>query len=266
MPVKSSCAIAGLTSIAASIASVLKRMCSYKNTIDLFRIRAAFARRKTQTPPDPRSDRQGRHRFGRRRQHAALAPRRYSRRKSIPVQHARRGRKRPAAAADSRVELDRPAEELNLLLHRQPRRIPGPPPAVERNRVLVAHLLQIIGHQRGSEPPAAIQHHGCRFVRNLRFNVPLDGALAQMDRALGMTFSPFVVFADVDQNMLVTHLLVLVDVHLFDARFGIVHQLQKAGTVVFVWDAHSLTLRMQAPAPASFDSIFSYPRSDRKSV
>src|ERR1700722_19532283 len=56
------------------------------------------------------------------------------------------------------------------------------------------------------------------------------------------------------------HFFIFFDIDFFYAGFRIVDQGQEPRIMMFVRRAH-LTLRMRAPAPASFDSIFSYPRS-----
>src|SRR5665213_1051669 len=133
------------------------------------------------------------------------------------------------------VRFPTPAIWTSGSFYRQPRFIPRPPSAVERDRFLIAHLLQSIGDQRRAKSAAAIQHHGGRFAGNFRLDIALDDALAQVDRAGRVTGGPFVVFARVDQYVIVgLHLLVLLDVDLFHTRLRIVHQRQKTGIVLLM--------------------------------
>src|SRR5665213_170613 len=81
------------------------------------------------------------------------------------------------------VRFPTPAIWTSGSFYRQPRFIPRPPSAVERDRVLIAHLLQSIGDQRRAKSAAAVQHHGGRFAGNFRLDIALDDALAQVDRA-----------------------------------------------------------------------------------
>ena len=83
-----------------------------------------------------------------------------------------------------------------------------------------------------------------------------------MHRALHVACVEFMIFAHIDQHMLLAarqHRLVTLDIGLAHARFRIVDQLQKS----FVMCAISVysTRLIFAPAPDSFASIFSYPRS-----
>ncbi len=107
--------------------------------------------------------------------------------------------------------------------------------AVHGNHIRVAHLLQVVGCQSRAKAAAAIKNHFCVQFGHLRFDVALDDASAQMNRARKMIFGELVVFADVDQQKLVAAIhsfLDRIDIGLAHPSFGVVHNLQKAGRML----------------------------------
>src|SRR5260370_23466191 len=64
---------------------------------------------------------------------------------------------------------------------RQARIQPAFPAAVHRFHVVVAHFLEIVRHQRGTESAATIQNELRASVRNALLDVALDDAFAQMN-------------------------------------------------------------------------------------
>src|SRR5689334_15234549 len=61
----------------------------------------------------------------------------------------------------------------NLLFERQPGVFQGSPAAVQRDRIRIAHLLQVIRDQGRPEASAAIQHQLGRLIRDLCLDVAL---------------------------------------------------------------------------------------------
>src|SRR5713101_4645991 len=66
---------------------------------------------------------------------------------------------------------------------RQARFQPALPPAVHGFDVVIAHLLQILSRECGTESAAAIQNELGVRVRNALLDVALDDALAQVNGA-----------------------------------------------------------------------------------
>ena len=113
--------------------------------------------------------------------------------------------------------------------------------------------MQIIGHQRGTEAAAAIQHEWRVFIRILRLYVALNDPAAQVDCAFDVALVPLVVLARVYEDVRFAtrhHLLVAIDIDLLDARLGVIHQLQES-RIVLHRDDHtaSLTLRQNVRMP-----------------
>ena len=110
-----------------------------------------------------------------------------------------------------------------------------PPAAIERNRVRVAHLLQIVRHQRGAESAAAIEHQRGRscpgtFVSISRSMMPLLMCTAPATWPAAHSLSSRVSTRTCGSPAR-HHLLVALDIDLLHARFRVVHQLQESGTV-----------------------------------
>src|ERR1017187_3605301 len=85
--------------------------------------------------------------------------------------------------------------QVRSLLHRQPRLLPRFPSAIERNGVGIAHLLQVVGGQRGGVSAAAVEPQPRVLVRHLGLDIALDDSLSQMHRAGRMPGPPFVILA-----------------------------------------------------------------------
>ena len=145
----------------------------------------------------------------------------------------------------------------------QRRRLPGAPPAVKRDAVRVPHLLQVVARQRRAEPAPAVEHHQRIFIGNRLLDIPLDHALAQVYGARRVPRVPLGVLPHVHQQVrrpCLAHLPVGVNIHLPYARFGVVHNGQKARRMMMLFRivCHvQSTRRMRAPTRASLASIFS---------
>src|SRR5208283_455341 len=103
-------------------------------------------------------------------------------------------------------------------------------PAVHRDDVSVAHLLQIVGGQRRTESPATVKHNLRIEIRHARLNVTLDDPFAQVNCARQMILGEFAFFPHVYQQKLLTVIdlpLHLLDIRFANSRFGIVHNFQK---------------------------------------
>src|SRR5687767_7747048 len=87
----------------------------------------------------------------------------------------------------------------SLLLRRKPRLLPRPPAAIERDHVLVSHLLQRIRRERRAESATTVEHHAGASIRRRLLDIALDDAFAQVNSARRMTSRPFGVLAHVDQ-------------------------------------------------------------------
>src|SRR5579863_702269 len=108
---------------------------------------------------------------------------------------------------------------------------PTAPAAIHRDDVLVAHFLQIVRRERGTEPAAAIQHQRRVFVRNRTFDIAFDNPFAQMNGIGKMAALPFVIFARVHEDHLfsgIQALLNVAKVGLFDAGLRFIHDFQKS--------------------------------------
>src|SRR6266436_2377427 len=77
---------------------------------------------------------------------------------------------------------------------------PALPAAVHRFHIVVAHLLQIIGYQRGAEAASAIQDQLRAGIRDALLDVPLDDALAQVHGIGNMSLGPFVFLGKFNQQ------------------------------------------------------------------
>src|ERR1017187_3385512 len=91
--------------------------------------------------------------------------------------------------------------QVRSLLHRQPRLLPRFPSAIERNGAGIAHLLQVVGGQRGAVSAAAVEHQPRVLVRHLSFNIALDDSLPQVYRAGRVPGRPFVILAHIHQHV-----------------------------------------------------------------
>src|SRR5580700_1718418 len=123
---------------------------------------------------------------------------------------------------------------------------PVPNPAVHRNHVGVAHLLQIVGGQRRAESAAAVKHNLRSKVRHPGLYVALDDALTQMNRARKVILGKFALFTHVHQDELfaaIQPLLHCIDVGFAYACLGVVHDLQKARRMLV---GHKLLLPVSA--------------------
>jgi hypothetical protein len=72
--------------------------------------------------------------------------------------------------------------------------------AIHRDHVRVSHLLQIVGSERGAEPTTAIENHFRIELGHALFDVTLDHAFAQMNRAGQVILGKFAFFPDIDQE------------------------------------------------------------------
>src|SRR5208282_6641564 len=77
---------------------------------------------------------------------------------------------------------------------------PAAPAAIHGENVGVAHLLQIVRHQRGAESAPAVKHDGSRLARQGILNVALDDALAQVNGAGQMAFGPFAILSNINEG------------------------------------------------------------------
>lgn len=135
-----------------------------------------------------------------------------------------------------------------LGFERQPRILQRPPPAIEGNRPRVAHLAQVIRHQRRPEAAAAIEHQLCGLVRHLRLDIALDHALAQVDSALHMARRPFALLAHIHQHMGLLNLgLIRGQIDLRHAGLGICHQSQESFVVFHALIIHPVTSNSKLP-------------------
>src|ERR1017187_9953594 len=73
----------------------------------------------------------------------------------------------------------------------QARLLQRSPAAIQRNRILIAHLPQVVCNQRGTESAAAIKDQSRFLVRNLSFDIALDHALAHVDRTFDVARGEF---------------------------------------------------------------------------
>src|SRR5215472_6338588 len=108
----------------------------------------------------------------------------------------------------------------DFLLEFEARSLQRAPSAVKRNRILIAHLLQIVRHERGTKTATAVKHESRVLIGVLCFDVALDDALTHMHGTLDVTGGEFVILARIDKNMLFAarqHLFVAVDVRFANA-------------------------------------------------
>src|SRR5437660_897897 len=89
--------------------------------------------------------------------------------------------------------------------------VPAAPAAVHGDRVLVPHLLQIVGSESRAEAAAAVEDHFLVLVRDRGFDVAFDDAFAEVDRTLDVPLRPLAIFADVDQGKLFARVHALFD-------------------------------------------------------
>src|SRR5580692_9370517 len=122
-------------------------------------------------------------------------------------------------------------EKLNLRLGQRISLFPPVAnPAVHRDHLGVAHLLQIIGGKRRSEASAAIKYHLRIQIRYARLNVTFDDAFAQVNRAWQVVLGEFALFSHVHQQKCITAVdspLHFFGIRLANPRFGVVHNFQK---------------------------------------
>src|SRR5689334_21475603 len=136
----------------------------------------------------------------------------------------RRGAPRPAGWAAASLGRDR-----------QPARGPAAPAAVERDGVRVAHLLQVVAHERAAESAAAVADDRRVLLRDRLFDVALDRALAHVVRTGQMALLPLVVFARVEQHEALAGaqtLDALVDGVLAHARLRVLHECEEPRRMV----------------------------------
>jgi len=112
---------------------------------------------------------------------------------------------------------------------------PGAPAAVHGDDVFVAHFLEIVGGERGTETAAAIENERGVFIGDGCFDVALDDASAEMDSTGNVALGPFVVLARVDENHFFAGIEALLDfakIGFLDSRFGVVDDGEKCGRVM----------------------------------
>src|SRR5262249_52142211 len=88
----------------------------------------------------------------------------------------------------------------SALFRRQPRFVPSAPTAIHRLHVRVAHLLQVVRHQRRPESPSAVQDHFRTGFRHALLDVAFDHSAAHVHGAGQVSFRPFVVFPHIHQQ------------------------------------------------------------------
>ncbi len=104
---------------------------------------------------------------------------------------------------------------------------------VDRDNVGVAHFLEIIGHERGTESAAAIAENARLGIRDTLLDIALDNALAEMNRAGSVAGMPFAFLANVDQidaGLLGFDIRVM-NGNFFDAIFCIIDQFKELRAV-----------------------------------
>jgi hypothetical protein len=72
-------------------------------------------------------------------------------------------------------------------------------PPIHRNDIGVAHQAYTVRSQHRPVPASAIQHDRLLRIRQHRFNIPLNDALAEVNRPGRMVLRIFIIFADVDE-------------------------------------------------------------------
>src|SRR5258708_33796329 len=77
---------------------------------------------------------------------------------------------------------------------------PAFPAAVHGDHVFVTHFLQVVGGESRPESPAAVEHNGCRSVRNTLLYVALDDSFAEINCSGHMPASPFALFTHVHKR------------------------------------------------------------------
>ena len=107
--------------------------------------------------------------------------------------------------------------------------------AIHRDHVGVAHLLQVVGGECGTEPASAVEDHlGAKFGYTC-FNVSFDDSLAQMNRAGQMVFGELTLFAHVDEQEFVAPIhpfLHFVHIRFPNACLRVVNDLKKPRRVL----------------------------------
>src|SRR5712691_1970373 len=73
---------------------------------------------------------------------------------------------------------------------------------VHRKNIGIAHFLQVVGCQGGTEAAAAIEDERSIEIGVLPFDIALDNPLAQMDRAGNMSLVVFAILADINEDKL----------------------------------------------------------------
>src|SRR5580704_17358187 len=123
------------------------------------------------------------------------------------------------------------AKELFRGFRRKSRFGPGAPPAVHGNAIRVAHFLQVIRGERGTETAAAIEDQRRGLVRNRLFDVAFDHSLAEMNSARQVATRPLVVFAHIHESEFfsgVQPLLYLSKIQFFHASLRVIDNRQKS--------------------------------------
>src|ERR1700690_246430 len=108
---------------------------------------------------------------------------------------------------------------------------PAAPAAVHGDYVCVAHFLEIVGGECGAEAAAAIEDYRRVVIGDGFFDVALDYAFAEMDRAGDVAVGPFEIFAGVNEYKFlagIDALFYFFVVHFLHAALCILHQLQKS--------------------------------------
>src|ERR1700685_219557 len=103
--------------------------------------------------------------------------------------------------------------------------------AIHRHHIGVAHLLQIVCCERGTETAAAIENHLRVYFRYARFNVAFDDPLAQVNRTRQVILGELAFFAHVDEQEFTAaahSCFYFVDSRFAHASLRIVNDFQKA--------------------------------------
>src|SRR5438552_5955659 len=87
-----------------------------------------------------------------------------------------------------------------LFLDRPPFGEPAAEPARQRADVPVAHLLEVVAHERAAKAAAAVADDRRVLVGDLLLDVALDDSLAQMDGAADARLVPLAILARVHEH------------------------------------------------------------------
>src|SRR5580765_914987 len=137
---------------------------------------------------------------------------------------------------------------VGLRLDRPALGLPAAEAAGQRAHVGVAHLLEVVAHQRAAEAASAIAHDRRRLVGNRALDVALDRALAEVLRAADPRLVPLAILARVHQDERLAgclRLQQLRDGDLADAPLGVLDQRQETRRVM-VFRLHAQALAAAA--------------------